>query len=130
MIGGLAGRPQKRVTAEFYRTEFGNEPVREWLKTLSREDRQEIGVDVRKTENGWPIGMPTCDSLGEASGKSGPFGRSDRPHIFLHGGCEDVFAARNYQKSRTSAKVDLATARDRKRILTERLRHIDKDKSI
>ncbi len=27
----------------FYKTEAGNEPVREWLKSLPREDRRAIG---------------------------------------------------------------------------------------
>jgi len=59
-------RPKKRIAAEFYRTEAGGEPVREWLRALPKEYRQEIAKDVRKTEYGWPIGMPTCDSLGGA----------------------------------------------------------------
>jgi phage-related protein len=57
-------RPQRLVTAEFYRTESGNEPVREWLKTLTPLDRQVIGKDVRKVEYGWPLGMPTCTAIG------------------------------------------------------------------
>jgi phage-related protein len=57
-------RPQRIVTAEFYRTASGNEPVRAWLKTLSLEDRQAIGIAVRKVEYGWPIGMPTCAAMG------------------------------------------------------------------
>jgi phage-related protein len=56
--------PSKRVSAIFYRTEAGNEPVREWLKELSREDRKRIGADILTVELGWPIGMPVCRSLG------------------------------------------------------------------
>jgi hypothetical protein len=33
----------KRVPAIFYRTEAGGEPVRDWLKGLSAEDRKRIG---------------------------------------------------------------------------------------
>ena len=33
----------KRIPAIFYRTEAGGEPVREWLKGLSPEDRKRIG---------------------------------------------------------------------------------------
>jgi len=46
----------KRVPAIFYRTEAGGEPVREWLKNLSPEDRKHIG---------WPVGMPVCRPLSE-----------------------------------------------------------------
>ncbi len=56
--------PAKRVRALFYRTVSGNEPVREWLQSLSFEDRMVIGIDIKTVEFGWPIGMPTCRSLG------------------------------------------------------------------
>ena len=55
----------KRVPAIFYRTEAGGEPVREWLKGLSPEDRRQIGEDIKTVEFGWPIGMPICKPLGD-----------------------------------------------------------------
>jgi phage-related protein len=42
----------------FYRTDAGNEPVREWLKELPREDRRTIGEDIKTAQYGWPLGMP------------------------------------------------------------------------
>ena len=54
----------KRVPAIFYRTEAGGEPVREWLRGLSSEDRKTIGEDIKTVEFGWPIGMPVCKPLG------------------------------------------------------------------
>ena len=42
----------------FYKTEMGNEPVREWLKSLKREDRKTIGEDIKTAQFGWPLGMP------------------------------------------------------------------------
>ena len=41
----------------------GTEPVREWLKSLSREDRRAIGVDVQTVQFSWPIGKPLADHL-------------------------------------------------------------------
>lgn len=38
----------------FYRTKAGNEPVREWLKNLKREDRKSIGEDIKTAQFGWP----------------------------------------------------------------------------
>ncbi|MEM9421088.1 MAG: type II toxin-antitoxin system RelE/ParE family toxin [Pseudomonadota bacterium] len=35
-------------------------PVRDWLLTLSPEDRKAVGDDIRTAEFGWPIGMPLC----------------------------------------------------------------------
>jgi phage-related protein len=58
-------RQGKRVPAIFYRTEAGGEPVRDWLKELSPEDRKRIGEDIKTVEFGWPIGMPVCRPLGE-----------------------------------------------------------------
>lgn len=55
----------KRVPAIFYRTEAGGEPVRDWLKGLSPENRKRIGEDIKTVEFGWPIGMPVCRSLGD-----------------------------------------------------------------
>jgi phage-related protein len=55
----------KRVPAIFYRTEAGGEPVREWLKGLSAEDRKRIGEDIKTVEFGWPTGMPVCRPLGD-----------------------------------------------------------------
>jgi phage-related protein len=50
-------KPLKRVPAIFFRTEAGNEPVRQWLKGLDK--------DVKLVEFGWPIGMPTCRPMGD-----------------------------------------------------------------
>jgi phage-related protein len=55
---------EKRVPAVFYRTASGNEPVRDWLKDLDREDRRTIGFDLKTVEFAWPIGMPLCRPLG------------------------------------------------------------------
>jgi phage-related protein len=54
----------KRVPAIFFRTGAGGEPVRDWLKNLSTEDRKRIGEDIKTVEFGWPIGMPVCRPLG------------------------------------------------------------------
>ncbi len=42
----------------FYRSENGNEPVREWLKELRKEDRKAVGEDIKTAQFGWPLGMP------------------------------------------------------------------------
>jgi phage-related protein len=55
----------KRIPALFYKTEAGNEPVRDWLKELEQEDRYLIGTDIKTVEFGWPVGMPTCRPMGD-----------------------------------------------------------------
>jgi phage-related protein len=58
------GHSLKKISAAFYKTASGREPVREWLKSLPRNDRHEIGKDIATVEYGWPIGMPVCRALG------------------------------------------------------------------
>jgi hypothetical protein len=41
-----------RLRVVFYKTEHGNEPVREWLKSLPQEDRKTIGEDVKTVQFG------------------------------------------------------------------------------
>ena len=47
----------------FYRTSAGNEPAREWLKSLKREDRKRIAEDIKTAQFGWPLGMPLIRKL-------------------------------------------------------------------
>ena len=47
----------------FFRSENGREPVRDWLATLTRKDRKAIGVDFKKVQFGWPLGMPLVRRL-------------------------------------------------------------------
>ncbi len=56
--------PTKRVTARFFASSNGDEPVRSWLRSLTRDDRHTIGTDIQKVEFGWPIGLPVCRPLG------------------------------------------------------------------
>lgn len=47
----------------FYATNTGGEPVREWLKTLSGEERWLIGEDIKAVQYRWPVGMPLVRKL-------------------------------------------------------------------
>jgi len=47
----------------FYRTAKGNEPVLEWLRSLPKEDRRAIGLDLMRAQFRWPVGMPLVRSL-------------------------------------------------------------------
>lgn len=55
--------PQPILDVRFFRTSAGNEPVRDWLKALEREDRRAIGEDIKTAQFGWPIGMPLIRKL-------------------------------------------------------------------
>ena len=57
-----AERPLKVV---FFKTETGNEPVRDWLKDLPKEDCKAIGTDILTVQYAWPVGKPLVDNLGD-----------------------------------------------------------------
>jgi phage-related protein len=46
------------LSVSFYMTDAGTEPVRDWLKSLSQDDRKRIGEDIKTVQYGWPLGMP------------------------------------------------------------------------
>jgi hypothetical protein len=66
----VSGQTLKKIAAAFYRTSTGTEPVRDWLKGLSAEDRREIEQDIATVEYGWPVGMPVSRPLGRGYGRS------------------------------------------------------------
>lgn len=55
----------EQLTVVFYKTSQGNEPVRDWLKELTKEDKKVIGEDIKTVQYGWPLGMPLVRSLGQ-----------------------------------------------------------------
>ena len=55
---------QKKLNAFFFKNSSGREPVRDWLKSLTKEERKLIGDDIKTVEYGWPIGMPVCKGMG------------------------------------------------------------------
>jgi len=52
-----------RLDALFFRTSSGNEPVRDWLKGLTKEERRAIEEDIAYVQFKWPIGKPRVDHL-------------------------------------------------------------------
>jgi phage-related protein len=114
----MAEEPVLRVV--FYRTEAGNEPVREWLKGLKREDRRTIGQDVKTAQYGWPLGMPLIRKL-----EAGLW--EVRSHI-TQGIARVIFTVDHgvmvllhgfVKKSQKTPLVDLRTARQRLADLNE-----------
>ena len=56
-------RTDTTLEVVFFRTESGNEPVREWLRGLRKTDKRVIGGDIKTVQYGWPIGMPVVRKL-------------------------------------------------------------------
>lgn len=57
-----AERPLRGV---FFKTETETQPVREWLKSLPREECKIIGADLLTVQYAWPVGKPLVDNLGD-----------------------------------------------------------------
>lgn len=53
----------KHIIACFFKSEVGNEPVRDFLKSISIEDKKSIGADIMAVEMSWPIGYPTVRKM-------------------------------------------------------------------
>ncbi|MBR6215795.1 MAG: type II toxin-antitoxin system RelE/ParE family toxin [Spirochaetaceae bacterium] len=51
------------LEAAFYKTRQGNQPCRDFLLELNRDDRREIGADIFAVQKGFPIGLPLCRKL-------------------------------------------------------------------
>lgn len=54
-----------RIPVIFFRTKAGAEPVREWLRELSKGDRHTVGTDLKRVQEQWPVGMPVCRGVGD-----------------------------------------------------------------
>lgn len=52
------------VPLAFYRTSSGNDPVRDWLRSLPDEERKRVGDHLRSIQKRWPVGMPLVRPLG------------------------------------------------------------------
>ena len=104
----------KRLSVVFYRTPSGSEPVRDWLKTLSQEDRKKIGEDIKTCEFGWPVGMPICRSLGKGlwEVRTSLKGRIARV-MFLAAEDRMVLLHGFVKKSQATPQTDLNLARAR-----------------
>lgn len=57
--------PKKIVSVLFWSDVRGEEPVREWLHSLTKHQRKTIGEDLKTVEIGWPLGMPLVKSVGK-----------------------------------------------------------------
>lgn len=108
----------KKLSAVFYCTETGVEPVRDWLKALSKIDRKVIGEDIRKVQYGWPIGMPLVGGLGNGLWEIRSkliHGRIARVIFFMH--YEAMILVNAFiKKTKKTPKMELDLAKKRKRL--------------
>ena len=58
-------KAERPLNVVFFKTQAGNEPVRDWLKNLPKEEKKIIGEDIKTVQFAWPIGKPLVDNLGD-----------------------------------------------------------------
>ncbi|MFJ7283109.1 type II toxin-antitoxin system RelE/ParE family toxin [Pseudomonas sp. NPDC099000] len=103
------------LNVRFFRTDAGNEPVREWLANLPRDHRRMVGTEIKTVQLGWPIGMPVVRKLeiglwevrvdlGDTIARI-IFTVSESDMVLLHG---------FIKKSQKTPAPDLATAKQRR----------------
>jgi phage-related protein len=49
---------QPILSVKFFAQPSGKEPVRDFLRAQTVEDRRAIGTDIKTVQLGWPLGMP------------------------------------------------------------------------
>jgi phage-related protein len=49
---------QNPLEVVFFQSEAGNQPVKEFLMDGTKDERKEIGADIYKVQEGFPIGLP------------------------------------------------------------------------
>jgi phage-related protein len=109
-------KSERPIAVVFFETEAGNEPVRQWLQDLPKEDRKTIGTDILTVQYAWPVGKPLVDNLGDGiwEVRSGLKNRIARTLFILAAG-EIVLLHGFIKKDRKTPKTELDLAKKRKK---------------
>ena len=112
-IGGVT-RSLPTLSVRFYQEGSGAELVGNWLKSLTAEERREIGTDIKTVQFGWPLGMPVVDHVGGQiwEVRTRLATRLARV-LFVLEGNEMILLHGFIKKERTTPKPDLDLARQR-----------------
>ena len=109
---------KQKLAIKFFRTDGGSEPVKKWLKELSKPERKSIGDDLRTLQFGWPVGMPLVRKMEDGLWEI----RTDFPNriarvLFTVVAGEAVLLHGFMKQSRKTPQPDLRTARKRNALL-------------
>ena len=104
------------LSVKFFKTESGNEPVRDWLiEELTIEERKVVGRDIKVIQMSWPIGMPLVKSMGSGlwEVRSNLENKLARVLFTFHNN-EIILLHSFVKKSQKTLKKDLELAKQRK----------------
>jgi phage-related protein len=112
------GEIERKLDAVFFITDAGNEPVREWLLSLTKAERKSIGDDILKIQYCWPIGKPLVGNLGHGLWEvRSSLGRRIARVIFTIDGSTLVLLHAFIKKTQKTPKHELEVAVERKKQL-------------
>jgi phage-related protein len=110
-----------RLQVVFFKTAAGREPVRDWIKSLPREERRVIGLDLLTVQYGWPMGMPLVRKLQEDLWEiRSTLGNRIARVLFTVAGATLVPLHGFIKKSQKTPQADLDLARQRLQELKKR----------
>jgi len=110
-------KKEKPLAVVFFRTEVGNEPVREWLKSLPKEECKTIGADILTVQYAWPIGKPLVDNLGDGIWEvRSRLGNRIARTLFIEVDQEIVLLHGFIKKTQKTPQDDLDLAKKRKKL--------------
>src|SRR6266704_1584721 len=114
-------RTPRKIDLVFFRSDYGSEPVREWLKDLDETERRAIGTDLLRAQWRWPVSMPLCRPMGKGLWEVRtdlPGKRTSRVLICLY---QDHLVALHgfIKKTRATREDDLTLARKRQKELEQ-----------
>ncbi len=102
----------------FYKTESGNDVVRDFIRQLPQDDRRTIGYDLITLQQRFPLGMPLCKPLRSGLWElrsSLASNREARLIYFLDSKNQTIVVVHGFiKKTRTTPNDDLKLAEKRK----------------
>lgn len=108
-----------KLAVNFFRTTQQAEPVRDWLKKLSKEEKLIIGTDLKTIQFSWPVGMPLVKYIGNGiweARSSLPQGKISRI-LFVMNNNSIVLLHGFIKKTQKTSKKELDLAKKRKQQL-------------
>jgi phage-related protein len=108
------------IPLAFWRSEAGREPVRDWLREMSRDDRAVVGANLRTLQFGWPVGMPLVRKLADGifEVRSSLPSKREARLLFTASGKRIVVLHGFIKKSRKTPTLEIELARKRLREMT------------
>ncbi|MDP1959011.1 type II toxin-antitoxin system RelE/ParE family toxin [Hydrogenophaga sp.] len=112
--------PILKLTVKFFASEAGSEPVKDWLKSLPKDDRVTIGTDIKTIQIGWPLGMPLVDHIGNGIWEVRTRLTNQISRIlFIIENSQMILLHGFIKKTPKTPKQDIELAEDRIKILTK-----------